>query len=247
MCKWAFFWNTRTAVYGNRAKVWRVLARTTVRRSSTIVHFPLAWPRLRAACCILCTVVAGVFARPIGLTSATRHATEQPTTEISRTGGWRSDLDVLVHEVQRQHYVYRRAALPRAFVTGVDRLKARIGEFSDERVLAEANRLMVLLGDGHTYVLPAAATKVPGRWLPLHLYWFPDGLYVIDATDEYADLVGQRSNGSVHWRRLEPSRMWRRSCRRTTRWVCDGWGPSLCAFSASSMRWEQARAITSGS
>jgi hypothetical protein len=137
-------------------------------------------------------MITGAFAGPIGLVSATPNPTEQPSAVIARTDGWRSDLDVLVREVQRQHYVYRRAALPQAFVAGLGRLKARVAEFSDERMPAEANRLMVLLGDGHTYVLPAAAGKVPGRWLPLHLYWFPDGMYVIDASDDYAELVGQR-------------------------------------------------------
>lgn len=147
---------------------------------------------MRAARLVLGALFAGALAAPITLTSATQGAARQPAAESSRADGWRSDLDVLVREVQRQHYVYRRAALPRAFVDGLGQLKARVGELSDERILAEANRLMVLLGDGHTYVLPAAAAKVPGRWLPLHLYWFPDGLYVIDASAEHAELVGQR-------------------------------------------------------
>jgi hypothetical protein len=118
-------------------------------------------------------------------------ASVQPQSQ-AREDGWRTDLDILQREVQRQHYVYRAQPLPNAFVEGLAQLKARLGRMEDERVLAEAGRLMVLLGDGHSYLLPAGAARVPGRWLPLHLYQFRDGLFVIDAPEPYRELIGGR-------------------------------------------------------
>ncbi|MCA9763061.1 MAG: hypothetical protein KC544_08045 [Gemmatimonadetes bacterium] len=109
-----------------------------------------------------------------------------------RVSQWRADLDTLVALVTREHFVHRRNPLPPAFVRGVATLSARVGQFSDERILAEMSRLMVLLGDGHTYLLPAGATRVEGSWLPVTMYLFPDGLYVVDAASGSRDLVGSK-------------------------------------------------------
>ena len=59
-------------------------------------------------------------------------------------------------------------------------------------MLAEFEYLASFAGDGHTYMLPFGARRVAAHMLPLRLYQFSDGLYVVDALDD----SGQKWIGS---------------------------------------------------
>src|SRR5579885_212181 len=79
----------------------------------------------------------------------------------SREKGWISDIDTLLVKMKTEHYIYRNYPLPNALITGAENLKKNVSEFSDERILIELQRLMFWLGDGHCYVLPFGAKRVP--------------------------------------------------------------------------------------
>jgi hypothetical protein len=111
-------------------------------------------------------------------------ATAQTTSDSARVAGWRSDIAYYLGQMRRQHYVYRTHPLPPAMVTAAQQLSADVPRYSDERMLAEFEHLASFAGDGHTYMLPFAAQRVSAHMLPLRLYQFRDGLYVIDALDE---------------------------------------------------------------
>ncbi len=76
-----------------------------------------------------------------------------------RVSGWTSDIDFLLAEIRKQHYVYKSQPLPEALIKKADELKKAIPRFSDERMLVELQRLISLVGDGHSYVLPAGASR----------------------------------------------------------------------------------------
>lgn len=88
--------------------------------------------------------------------------------------------------MRRQHYLYRARPLPLAMVTAAQQLSANVPRYSDERMLAEFEHLASFAGDGHTYMLPFGARRVPAHMLPLRLYQFSDGLYVVDVLDDSA-------------------------------------------------------------
>ncbi len=76
-----------------------------------------------------------------------------------------------------------------AFLTGVDALNARAGLMSDAAFAMAVSRLVALAGNGHTTVdLAERATRF-GR-APIRFAWFADGLYVVRAKADAADLVG---------------------------------------------------------
>jgi hypothetical protein len=116
---------------------------------------------------------------------------QTPSTQ-DRVSGWQSDIDFLISEMRRQHYVYKSRPLPEALERRAAQLKRAIPRFSDERMLVELQRLMSYLGDGHCYVLPAGAKQVASTHLPLRLYLFSDGLYVIDAGAGLERWIGSR-------------------------------------------------------
>lgn len=125
---------------------------------------------LRTTGALVCLLLA-----QIGLIFCQTSATQD------RVAGWRSDLDFLLSEMRRQHYIYRSQPLPEALERRAAELRQAVPRFGDERMLAEFQRLMSFLGDGHCYIMPAGAERVRSTYLPLRFYLFSDGLYVIDA------------------------------------------------------------------
>lgn len=117
---------------------------------------------------------------------------DAPAREFTREEGWRLDLDYLVSEVKRLHWVYRTRALPREFERGVAALRERIPSLGDDAVAVEMQRLMAMLGDGHTLLFPMTRG---GRWMPrlaFRFYAFSDGVFVVDAPEEHARWIGAR-------------------------------------------------------
>jgi len=136
---------------------------------------------LRTTGPLICLLLA-----QIGLSLCQTSATQD------RVAGWRSDIDFLLSEMRRQHYVYRSQPLPEALERRAAELRQAVPRFSDERMLAEFQRLISFLGDGHCYILPAGAERVRSTYLPLRFYLFSDGLYVIDADAGHDRWIGSR-------------------------------------------------------
>ncbi len=117
----------------------------------------------------------------------------QTSTDATRIAGWRSDIAYDLDQVRRQHYVYSKRPLPPAMVTAAQQLSANVPRYSDERMLAEFEHLASFVGDGHTYMLPFGAKRIAAHMLPLRLYQFSDGLYVVDTFDDSANRwIGSR-------------------------------------------------------
>lgn len=131
--------------------------------------------------------VAGISSYAQTPAKATPEASAVPR---DRVNGWRHDLAFWLDQLRRQHYVYKTKPLPDRLVKAAGELSRNIPRFSDERVLFEMQRLAAHAGDGHTYVLPLGAEKVPGSVIPLRFYLFSDGLFVIDAQPGYERWIG---------------------------------------------------------
>ena len=119
----------------------------------------------------------------------------QRLADPDRVAGWRSDIDTLLADIARQHYVYRSRPLPPALTHDADELRAAVLRLSDERMLVELEHLMAYLGDGHSYMLPFGARRGAARVLPLRFYLFSDGLFVIDAAPGSDRWIGSRVEG----------------------------------------------------
>jgi hypothetical protein len=142
----------------------------------------------------LLAVVAPVFcaatAAPVPLPAQV--ATAAVADSADRVAGWRSDIAWWLERLREQHYVYRSKPLPRALVDAAAVLSRNVARYSDERMLFEMQRLAAFVGDGHTYILPLGARRVPGTVLPVRFYLFSDGLYVVDAQPGWESWIGSR-------------------------------------------------------
>lgn len=126
----------------------------------------------------------------LNLLTGLSHA--QAPRSKDRVQGWSADIDFLLDQAGKQHYIYKSKPLPEKLIEGAASLKKSIPDFSDERMLAELQGLIWKLGDGHSYVLPFGAEYVHSNWLPMRFYLFSDGLFIIDAQPGYEQWIGSK-------------------------------------------------------
>ncbi|MDD8027770.1 MAG: peptidase S41 [Acidobacteriota bacterium] len=121
------------------------------------------------------------------LAAAYLPALQQADRQPSERDQWTADLDYLAKELPARHKNLFFKIRPEEFQAGVAALKAQIPNLSRPQFLAGLARLVATVGDSHT-----SFTVLPQRAFPLKLYWFKDGIYVIDTTPEFAGLLNGR-------------------------------------------------------
>jgi hypothetical protein len=110
-------------------------------------------------------------------------------TSMSRVQGWRHDLAFLAAELKRRHYSPFREVSKEEFEAAVASLHSRIPRLEDEEIEVGLMGLARMMGDGHTYLRPK---NISARALPVQLFIFKEGLFIIRASPEHRDLVGMR-------------------------------------------------------
>src|SRR6185295_5699108 len=123
------------------------------------------------------------------LTGITRGLATQPAS--TREEGWRWDLDFYVRRMKQMHWdLY--AKVPQATMRKeLDSLKGSVGSLSDGQIRAQLKRITALVGDGHTSsrLYPEGESRMA---LPIHMFAFKEGLYIIGADKAHEDLLGAK-------------------------------------------------------
>jgi hypothetical protein len=118
-----------------------------------------------------------------------------PADNMTRTEGLRFDIDYLVEEARRMHAGPARPAHSPGFEAAARDLWKAVPEISDAEFLAGVMKLLAILNDGHSAIYgpdPDTPLQIVGKFLPLKLYWFAEGVYVVDGDGPGADLAGFR-------------------------------------------------------
>lgn len=110
----------------------------------------------------------------------------------ARDQAWRDDLLSYVEQLRKVHPKPFAYVAEARFDSAVAALDRRLPMLSDAEVAMGFMRLMAMLGDGHSVVLPTSRAIGFGRVIPVRLYAFEDGLFVSAATEAYADAVGAK-------------------------------------------------------
>lgn len=115
---------------------------------------------------------------------------------ISRVEGWGADLDYMLAQIQRVNPEFRGELLPDGLLQMAEQLRARIPSLTDVQIAIEMQHLLATLGQSHNNLLFPFVRTASGRIavtnLPFALYYFPDGLYIVDAKPPHEDLIGAR-------------------------------------------------------
>jgi hypothetical protein len=112
------------------------------------------------------------------------------TATMTRDEGWRYDLALLAREVKRTGYSPFRFVSREEFDAAVKRLHDSIPHLTDVQIVIEMMKLLRTVGDGHTGVLGAPGRPEFAHALPVQLYLFQEGLYIIAADPKYRELLG---------------------------------------------------------
>src|SRR5688572_4082546 len=111
--------------------------------------------------------------------------------QSDRDTRWRADLNFLATELPRRHPNFFANVRREDFDTAVAALSRDIPTLNDAAVVTGLARLTAMARDGHTS-LDLTQRAVGMRLLPLQMYWFEEGLYIIAAAQEYSRAIGTR-------------------------------------------------------
>lgn len=106
--------------------------------------------------------------------------------QLTHDEGYRLDLRFAIAELKRVHYAPFRATSESDIDAAAAALSADIAHLSDDAIFVRMMAILRQFGDGHT----AMRTNSPS--LPVSFFVFPEGLFIIGATAEHADLVGAK-------------------------------------------------------
>ncbi len=134
--------------------------------------------------------------RQVPTSSPTASPTLTPLPSDPRTNGWRQDLESLVTIREEIHPEPWHAISRDEYVDEVNAAVARIPVLNDDELLVELTRLASLPNsfgrEGHGGFFLWGEGDYGVSLYPLRLYWFDDGIFVVDALAPHEDLIGAR-------------------------------------------------------
>jgi hypothetical protein len=107
-----------------------------------------------------------------------------------RNGEWRDDLRALATRLEEVHPRFRACGLSPELRAELASLESRVGTLTDAAIATEVQRILAAVGDGHTLLWPFGMKRGELLRLPLSLWWFDEGLYIVRAADR--ERVGRR-------------------------------------------------------
>jgi hypothetical protein len=135
-------------------------------------------------------------------TPALGNATSRPggSTGIApgsdRVAGWTSDLEGLLPAMQAIHPDLYHGTSQSELEGAVTMLTQSVATADDDEVMVGVLKIVAAISaegrDGHTGVFIWGKGTYPVHSLPLRLWTFSDGLYIVDALPPYEGLVGSR-------------------------------------------------------
>lgn len=123
-----------------------------------------------------------------------------PSGTYSREAKWAYDVDYLSREIKRRHISPFRVMSPAQLDSMVAAFKSTIAKSSDAQLELGIQWILRAIGDGHTSLMPRAMSHGMGdvpnvldsKQLPIRLFDFEEGVFVVEAATEYQNLIGKQ-------------------------------------------------------
>jgi len=138
--------------------------------------------------------MAGIWQRPAAVRLVICAALIAGVAVAARAGDvapWVADVDVLMTRLEATHPDMYTRHTPAEWAQAADSLKALLETAEFDQGVLGMMRLVAMLNDGHSKVLPPNST-VFTRKFPIIMRMFSDGVYVRTALPEAAELFGKR-------------------------------------------------------
>jgi hypothetical protein len=113
-----------------------------------------------------------------------------PPASLSPAEQWAWDLDFLVRRMEQMHWRLYDHISKEELGSALERLKIDGPKLNSDRVRARLMQVLARVGDGHTLLAGFAEGESTVPRLPLQLYSFTDGLFVVGAAEAAKELSG---------------------------------------------------------
>lgn len=119
---------------------------------------------------------------------------QQPNTVAANLTAeqWREDLRFLATELPKRHKNLFHTMTRQQFEKAVGDLDAKIPSLTQFQIAMELARIVALVGDGHTRLIPMTEPSLKFQAFPIKIYTFDEGVFVQAADKEYSNAVGGR-------------------------------------------------------
>ncbi|NOZ46662.1 MAG: hypothetical protein GXO79_07740 [Chlorobi bacterium] len=109
----------------------------------------------------------------------------------SKNIDWNKDIEFLRVELPKNHKNFFFKKSEKSFNKGLDQIISQKDSLSDLEIILKLQQLIASFGDSHTRInwYPFLKKK---DFLPIGLYWFSDGIYILKTSKEYEDLLGKK-------------------------------------------------------
>ena len=140
----------------------------------------------------------GIFLAAFTLFAATFSVPLAKAQEVD----WRSELEFLANELPKRHVNLFAKVDEETFNRKVAELSETIGKMDAATATMELMKLVAMIGDGHTTVVP---DQTSFRYFRVNVRWFKSGIHVRAIDERHKDLVGAKLTavGDVKAKSLE--------------------------------------------
>jgi hypothetical protein len=113
------------------------------------------------------------------------------SAQKDKSQAWKSDIEYLRSELPKRHKNLFFKIDKTTFERKVDELSNTLSSKTDSEIVISLQQIIAEMGDDHTGIDYQRILQSSGI-LPLTLYWFSDGLYVLATLDKYESALGKR-------------------------------------------------------
>ena len=104
---------------------------------------------------------------------------------ISRNEAWVRDIRYLEKRINELHY-----NLNHDISKEILAIEESIASLSNEEVIVKLMKIVGSLGNGHNLIIPTSANKGALKKLPVQFYQFSDGLFIVNAEEDFKQWIG---------------------------------------------------------
>ena len=100
---------------------------------------------------------------------------------------WINDITYLEEALPKVHPNLFFKQSEDYFIEALEALKEKVSLYTDEEINLEMSQIVASMGDSHTGVNIGVETKYP-----IALYWYDEGIYIVDTSKDYQDILYSR-------------------------------------------------------
>lgn len=104
---------------------------------------------------------------------------------------WIEDIEYLAKNLEKRHKNLYHTISKEEFANEIENMKKNLNNLTSIGKFVELKSIVAKVGDGHTRI----SYDIPLNWFPITLQSFDDGIYVIECTSGYEEILGTRLVG----------------------------------------------------